>query len=55
VKRERLALARATSLLCDADRLEQGLPTEIGVVRSATALEDALQMLAEENQEAEET
>jgi hypothetical protein len=29
---DRLRLARATALLCDSARIEQGLPTEIGVV-----------------------
>ncbi len=52
---ERLHLARATCLLLEAERLEQGEPSEITVVRSVTALEDALQLLVEDNEEAEET
>jgi hypothetical protein len=51
---DRLQLAQATALLVDASRVEEGLPTEIGVQRSVTALEDALQMLAEEAEGAEE-
>jgi hypothetical protein len=31
------------------------LPTEIGVTRSVTSLEDALQLLSEETADAEET
>ena len=52
---DRLRLARATALLCDSARIEQGLPTEIGVVRSVTALEDTLQLLQEETEDAEGT
>jgi hypothetical protein len=52
---DRLRLAQATALLVDAERVEQGLPTEIGVTRSVTSLEDALQLLSEETADAEET
>jgi hypothetical protein len=52
---DRLHLAQATTLLTDSARLEEGLPGEIGVVHSVTSLEDALQMLAEEAEGAEET
>jgi hypothetical protein len=45
---DRLRLARATALLVDAARLEEGPPGEIGVVRSVACIEDALQMLVEE-------
>jgi hypothetical protein len=51
---DRLWLAQATALLCDSARIEQGLSTEIGVVRSVTTLEDALQLLQEETEDAEE-
>jgi hypothetical protein len=49
------SVAQATALLVDAARLEEGLPTEVQVLRSVTALEDALAMLVEESQEAEDT
>jgi hypothetical protein len=52
---DRLHLARATALLVDSSRIEEGLPTEIGVVRNVTCLEDALQLLVEDAAEAEET
>jgi hypothetical protein len=52
---EWLSVAQATALLVDAARLEEGLPTEVQVLRSVTCIEDALRMLVEENQEAEET
>jgi hypothetical protein len=51
--RERDRLARATALLVDAARLEEGLPGEIGVVRSVTCIEDALQTLVGEAEGAE--
>lgn len=51
---DRLHLAQATALLLEASRVEQGLPGEITVVRSVTCIEDALQMLQEERDEAEE-
>jgi hypothetical protein len=50
--RERDRLVRATALLVDAARLEEGLPGELGVVRLVTCIEDALQMLVEEAEEA---
>jgi hypothetical protein len=51
---DRLRLSRATVLLLDASRLEEGLTTEIGVVRSVTCIKDAFQMLQEEAEGAEE-
>jgi hypothetical protein len=51
---DRLALARATALLIDCDRLEAGKPTEVSVVRSVSSLEDALQVLIEDSEGAEE-
>ena len=53
--KERDRLVRATALLVDAARLEEGLPGEIRVVRSVTCVEDALQTLAGEAEGAEET
>jgi hypothetical protein len=50
-----LSVAQATALLCDTSRTEEGLPTEVSVIRSVSSLEDALAVLSEENQEAEET
>lgn len=52
--RDRLHLAQATALLLETSRVEQGLPGEIIVVRSVTCIEDALMMLQEEREEAEE-
>jgi hypothetical protein len=40
--------------LADVSRTEQGLPTAISVVRSVSALEDALAMITEDTAEAEE-
>jgi hypothetical protein len=51
---DRLHLAQATALLLETSRVEQGLPGEITVVRSVTCIEDALQMLQDERDEAEE-
>jgi hypothetical protein len=48
-------VAQATALLVEADRLEEGFPGEVSVVRSVTCIEDALQMLVEEAEGAEET
>jgi hypothetical protein len=46
--------AQTTSFLASASRLEEGLAQEISVVRSVTSIEDALQMLEEEREKAEE-
>ena len=51
---DRLRLSKATALLTGASRLEEGLPQEISVLRNVTSLEDALALITEEAEEAEE-
>ena len=51
---DRPALARATHALAMVARLEEGLPINVEVIRSATSLEDALAMLEQEAAEAGE-
>jgi hypothetical protein len=53
--RDRLHLARASEILLKASRLEEGLPSEINVMREGMAtVADAIDLLAAEEQEAEE-